>query len=174
MAKKTRGFAMPFLGWGRGWELVKADQKTSLKLRFGVEITKEEKVEVEGEDEKVYHDEHEAHENKQKHAKKSGSNMGISFAVFNAVGRLGVGFGAAPLQKLIPKFRLSLWFAICAVANTILYMVLYAANPGSVAGGDKTKAPVSCYAIAAMIGLFYGALFTVNTSYLKSITPGPL
>jgi len=99
-------------------------------------------------------------------------NLTMEFAVFNAVGRLLLGFIADPVAKAVPSMSLPVWFLLGVLGNALLYLFFAVANPGTVASKtDLESAPMSLYILMALAATCYGALFCVNTAFLKKVTP---
>lgn len=106
------------------------------------------------------------------------------YALSNAAGRLSIGFMAEPFNKALGAYgSLSFWFVWGPMANVFIYSIFSFMHPGGCTdpkdiklGADESssgryQAPFFLYFMTFMAAFSYGGVFTINTSYLKSIVP---
>jgi MFS family permease len=94
------------------------------------------------------------------------------FALSNAAGRLAVGFAADPLNKAVSWAPLSFWFVCGAIANVLLFTGFSLGIAGSTNSKDDLESPPVFLMFMTFLTAFtYGGVFTINTSFMKTIVP---
>lgn len=169
-AVKTDIEALPFFAWNKMW--VHKENKMVMCYKLtpdGKECAKEGKS-VETAKHFVF-DAAKAKANKDTSAKGVKKALTMIFAGSNAAGRLAIGFAADPLAKSFTSAPLSLWFVLGCILNAVVYGFFAMAHPGSTTDSAKESAPFSLYFMTFLAAFGYGGVFTINTSYLKTIVP---